>query len=202
MNSLRTTRTTRTSKLASIFATLTACTALAFGATGCFVSGSYDPGVVYVEPDPVPVAAIAEISIDPGATMAADPGNGVGVFMQYDAGGYWTLYTTCDTAISGTSCNFDILLSADARVLIDNVEGVDLDPSDAITLGADGSINLVTDTTFGMNGVIFDADPGAIIEADVLLDGVAQPEFVFVVSDGRLLSGVPTNPVDLAPAAP
>jgi hypothetical protein len=118
------------------------------------------------------------------------------------AGGYWTLYTTCDTAVSGTSCNFDILLSADARVVLDNVQGADLDPSDAITLGTDGSINLVTDTTYGMNGLTFDADPGAVIEADVLLDGVPQPQFVFVVSDGRLLSGVPTNPVDFAPAAP
>ena len=27
-------------------------------------------------------------------------------------------------------------------------------------------------------------------------------EFVYVVSDGRLLSGVPTNPVDFTPAAP
>jgi hypothetical protein len=82
------------------------------------------------------------------------------------------------------------------------VQGADLDPSDAITLGTDGSINLVTDTTYGMNGLTFDADPGAVIEADVLLDGVPQPQFVFVVSDGRLLSGVPTNPVDFAPAAP
>jgi hypothetical protein len=196
MNSLR------TNKLASIFSTFTVCTALAFGSTGCFVTGTVDPGGPYVEPDPVPVATIAEVSVDPGATMAADPGNGVGVFVQYDAGGYWTLYTTCDTAVSGTSCNFDILLSADARVSLANVDGVDLDPSDSITLGADGSINLVTDTAFGMNGVTFDADPGAVIEADVLLDGVPQPQFVFVVSDGRLLSGVPTNPVDLAPAAP
>jgi hypothetical protein len=196
MNSLR------TNKLASIFSTLTVSAALAFGASGCVVSGGVDVTGPYVEPDPTPVATVAEISVDPGASMAADPGNGVGVFVQYDAGGYWTLYTTCDTAISGTSCNFDILLSADARVVLDNVQGADLDATDSLTLGADGSIDLVTNTTFGMNGVTFDADPGAIIEADVLLDGVPQPQFVFVVSDGRLLDGVPTNPVDFAPAAP
>ena len=60
----------------------------------------------------------------------------------------------------------------------------------------------MTSTTYGMNGITFDADPGALIELDVLLDGVAQPEFVYVVSDGRLLSGVPTNPVDFIPATP
>jgi len=197
MNSLR------TNKTASIFSTLTAAAAIALGATGCVFSGSAsldaDP---HADPYVEPVAAIAEISIDPGATMTADPGDGVGVFVQYDAGGYWTLFTTCDTATSGASCDFDIIVSADSRVLIDNVDGFDLGADDSITLGTDGSINLVTRTTYGMNGLVFDADPGATIEVDVLLDGVAQPEFVYVVSDGRLLSGVPTNPVDFAPAAP
>ncbi|MFT3770355.1 MAG: hypothetical protein QM820_33425 [Minicystis sp.] len=191
----------RTNKLASIFSTLTAAAAITLGASGCVVTAGYDTDP-YVEPVPVPVTTVAEIDIDPGATMSADPGNGVGVFVQYDAGGYWTLFTTCDTAISGAACNFDILVSADSRVFLDNVEGFDLEPTDSITLGADGSINLVTDTSFGMNGLTFDADPGAVIEVDVLLDGVAQPQFVYVVSDGRLLSGVPTNPVDFAPAAP
>jgi hypothetical protein len=48
----------------------------------------------------------------------------------------------------------------------------------------------------------FDADPGAVIEVDMLLDGVAQPRFMFLVSDGSLVDGVPSNPVDLAPRAP
>jgi hypothetical protein len=69
-------------------------------------------------------------------------------------------------------------------------------------LNSDGSINLVADTDFGMNGFSFDADPGAMIEVDMLLDGVAQPRFVYAVSDGVLLEGVPTNPVDFDPAAP
>lgn len=196
MNSLR------MNKAASIFSTLTAAAAISLGATGCVFTGTAsfedDPDVVYVEPDP----AVSEITIDSGATMSADPGNGVGVFVQYEEGGYWTLFTTCDTEISGSACDFDVLISADSSVFIDNVEGFDLDPSDSLTLGADGSVNLVTSTTYGMNGITFDADPGALIELDVLLDGVAQPEFVYVVSDGRLLSGVPTNPVDFIPATP
>lgn len=36
----------------------------------------------------------------------------------------------------------------------------------------------------------------------MLLDGVAQPRFVYLVSDGSLVDGVPSNPVDLAPRAP
>ncbi|APR79138.1 Hypothetical protein A7982_04485 [Minicystis rosea] len=191
----------RTNKLASIFSTLTAAAAVSLGLTGCVVTGSagFD-GDIYV--DPTPVATVAEVAIDSGATMTADPGYGVGVFVQYDAGGFWTVYTTCDTEISGSSCNFDILVSADSRVYIDNVQGFDLESGDSIDVGIDGSINLVTDTAYGMNGFTFDADPGAIIELDVLLDGIAQPSFVYAVSDGALLKGVPTNPVDFVPSDP
>lgn len=189
---------TSTRKMASLLSTLTAAATLALGTTGCIVSGSIDTTDPYVDYDPT----VSAISIDPGATMAADPGQGVGVFVQYDRGGYWTVYTTCDTEISGSSCNFDILVYADSRVGLSNVEGFDLEANDSIALGVDGSINLVTDTAFGMNGMIFDADPGAALTFDVLLDGVEQPEFFYVVSNGRLLSGVPTNPVDLVPAAP
>jgi hypothetical protein len=198
MNSLR------MNKAASILSTLTAFAAISLGATGCIVTGTLDDGgdVTYVAPDPEPVATVAEIDIDPGATMSADPGSGVGVFVQYDEGGYWTVFTTCDTDVSGSACDFDLLISSDESVSLGNVEGFDLDSGDSITLDTDGSINLVTRTTYAMNGVTFDADPGAIVRVDVLLDGVAQPEFVYVVSDGRLLSGVPTNPVDFAPLAP
>src|SRR4051812_45095239 len=100
------------------------------------------------------------------------------------------------------SCNFDVVISADPRVFISRVEGQDLNDFDSLTLDGDGSIRLVTDTDFGMNGVFFDADPGATIEIDMLLDGVEQPEFVYAVSDGVLLRDVPSNPVDFTPAAP
>ena len=108
---------TSTRRMASLLSTLTASAALALGATGCAFTGSasLDTTDPYVEPAPIETT-IAAVSIDPGATMAADPGYGVGVFAQYDQGGFWTVYTTCDTEISGTSCNFDILAYADARV--------------------------------------------------------------------------------------
>lgn len=193
---------TLTSKISSVLSSLAATAALALGASGCFVSGSasFEPGGYYEEPVPVETV-IAEVSIDPGATMAATPGAGVGLFVQYDEGGHWMVFTTCDTDISGASCEFDILVSAvDSRTWIDNVEGFELEYDDSFTLGSDGSINLVTNTTYGMNGMLFDAEPGSAIEIDVLLDGVSQPQFVYVVSDGRLMQGVPTNPVDFEPA--
>lgn len=194
---------TLTSKLSSVLSTLSAAAMLAIGTSGCLISGSagIDVGVdidpIYVEP----AAFIEQVVVDTGASMAVDPGAGIGVFVQYDQGGHWTIFTTCDTDYSATSCDFDMLVyPTDARTLLDNVEGFDLDASDSFTLGNDGSINLVTQTAFGMNGMMFDADPGAEIEIDILIDGVAQPEFVYTVSYGRLVDGVSTNPVDFLPA--
>lgn len=189
---------TFTSKISSVLSTLSAAAMFALGASGCLVSGSasLDIDPVYIEP-----AVIEQVVVDTGASMAVEPGAGVGLFVQYDEGGHWTIFTTCDTDYSGAACDFDILLSAtDARTSLDNVEGFDLDADDSFTLGTDGSINLMTRTSFGMNGMMFDATPGAEIEIDLLVDGMAQPQYVYAVSSGRLIDGVSTNPVDFLPA--
>ena len=183
-------------KITSVLSTLTAAVGLSLFSTGCYFEA--DPGTVVVD-DPTP--AIADITIDPAATMDVSPGDGVGLFVEYAGAGHWNIFSTCDTAVSGTSCNFDLMISADPRVVIANVEGQDLNELDSLTLESDGSIRLVTDTDFGMNGVSFDAEPGATIEIDMLLDGIEQPEFIYAVSDGVLLRGVPSNPVDFTPAS-
>lgn len=190
----------RTSKVASVFTTLTACLGLALGSAGCAFQGA---ATLTTDPAPgnpaPPASAVAQIPVDPGGSMSSQPGSGVGLFVQYDLGGHWNLFTTCDTQISGASCSFEVVVSAGAGVTLDKVRGVGLEPSDSVTLEPNGSIRLVTDTSFGSDGLAFDADPGALIEVDMLLDGVAQPRFVFVVSQGVLVSGVPSNPVDFAP---
>jgi hypothetical protein len=193
---------TFTSKISSVLTTLSAAAMLALGATGCLVTDDLDPvDVVYV--DPGPAADVAKVTIDPGATMSVEPGAGVGLFVQYDEGGHWTVFTTCDTDYSGNACDFDVMVyETGARTTIANVEGFELDADDTFTTDADGSINLVTETTFGMNGMFFDTAPGAEIEIDVLIDGIAQPQFVYAVSGGRLIDGVRTNPVDFLPATP
>ena len=182
--------------IASLLSTLTAAASLSLFSTGCFVEA--DPGTTTVATDP----GIADVTIDPAAAMNASPGEGVGLFVEYAGDGHWNVFTTCDTSTSGASCNFDVVISADPSVVLSGVEGQDLSAGDTLSLDGDGSIRLVTDTDFGMNGVSFDADPGATIEIDMLLDGVEQPQFVYAVSDGVLLRGVPSNPVDFTPAAP
>jgi hypothetical protein len=187
---------TMTTKLASLLSTLAAAASLSLFGAGCVVDASADPGVVVTDPTP----AIADVTIDTGAAMAASPGEGVGIYVEYAGDGHWNVFTTCDTSISGASCNFDLVVSSDESTSIGAVEGSDLGPTDSLTLQSDGSIRLVADTDYGMNGFSFDADPGATIELDALLDGEAQPEFIYAISDGALLKGMPSNPVDFTPA--
>ncbi len=57
-----------------------------------------------------PKKEIALSTIDTGATLASiEPGKGVGVFVEYQAGGAWRVTTACDTEISDEACLFDII---------------------------------------------------------------------------------------------
>ena len=165
---------------------------VALGATGCTATATVAPVVTQV----------SEVSIQPGATGTSAPGNGVGLFVEYDKGGHWHLFTTCDTAITGASCTFDVTVSASSGVRIDNVRGVSLASTDSFVQYGDGSVNLLTRTTFGSDGLSFDTDPGATIQVDMLVDGIPRARDVHVVSQGRPLQGVPSIPVDLRPEAP
>jgi len=147
-------------------------------------------------------AEIALVVVDAGATLPLAPGESVGLFVQYAAGGHWNLSTTCDTRTSGQSCAFDVILSPAPGASFSGVEGQGLSREDRLELRSDGSVHLVTATTLGTDGITFDSDPGAIVEVDALLDGADQPRLVHVVSEGAVLDGAPTNPVDLSPSEP
>jgi hypothetical protein len=187
----------KATKLASLLATLTAAASL----TGCFVG--IDPGpdaVIVTDPTPV-VTAIPDVLVDSGAQMSATPGNGVGLFVQYQGDGRWDLFTTCDTATSGAACNFDVVISAAPGDYFSGVMGTDLSAASDVSMQDDATLRLVTTTDFGTDGVSFDAAAGSTIEVDVLLDGVPQPAFIFAVSGGVVLNGMPSNVVDFTPDA-
>jgi hypothetical protein len=180
-------KTLTSTKLGSLLLTLAAA-GLALGATGCTVSAE------------VTGPAVDTVSIDPDAAMTLTPGSGVGVYVSYASGGHWTISTTCDVA-TRSYCYFDLNVRADPGVTVDNVEGHDLEAADTLSLEVNGSITLKTETTRGTDGVSFDTPPGATIELDAMLEGDSAERFVFVVQDGKLLHGVPGNPVDFIPSA-
>jgi hypothetical protein len=154
-------------------------------------------------PAPIPPeTVVAQVSVQPGTPMTSVPGSGVGLFVQYDAGGHWRISTTCDTSVTGAACTFDVTVTPGAGVTISNVAGVDLQPLDTLSQGIDGTITFLAATRLGMDGISFDTAPGATIQVAMLLDGLQQPTDMYVLGAGGLLTGVPTNPVDLRPATP
>jgi len=184
-------------KLASLFATLAAAASL----TGCVVGVDPGPDVIVTDPGPV-VTTIPEVIVDQGAQMSADPGRGVGLFVQYQGDGRWDLFSTCDTALSGAACNFDVVVTAAPGDYFSGVTGTDLGSASDVSMEDDGTIRLVTSTDLGTDGVSFDTASGATIEVDVLLDGIPQPAFIFAVSGGVVLNGMPSNVVDFTPDQP
>ena len=179
---------------------------LGAGASGCAPSVSVDDASRLASPALRTVGRtrdeVAVVIIDAGAALQLSPGDSVGLFVQYAEGGHWNLTTTCDTRTSGRSCAFDVVISPAPGATFSGVEGQGLARDDRLELRSDGSVHLLTATSFGTEGISFDSDPGALVEIDALLDGSDQPRLVNVVSEGAVLSGVPTNPVDFSPSAP
>jgi hypothetical protein len=145
---------------------------------------------------------IALVTIDADATIPLDPGESVGLFVQYARGGHWIVSTTCDTRTSGASCAFDVVISPAPGAAFSNLSGQGLTREDTLELQDDGTVHLVTATSLEIDGLTFDSDPGALIQIDALLDGADEPRLVHLVSDGAVVEGVPTNPVEISPSSP
>jgi len=150
---------------------------------------------------PVEIVSAGE-SVDADAVMSVRPGAGAGVFVQYASGGHWTVFTACDTHRSNLPCRFDLLISADADVAFSDPQGHQLEPVDVLTLGADGSLRLQTGTALQLDGVSFDADPGATVRVDVFLGGESRPDLLNWISRGEQRQGTSDSPVDFTPTSP
>jgi hypothetical protein len=177
------------------FPVLTACLMLA--TSGCAVVSVASTGGDPIDPSP-PV----QLSIDPGAKLESTPGTGVGLFVQYEAGGRWTLFTTCDTLVTKVACSFDVFITPAPGAVLSLPTGASLTKDDTVTLLDNGGIHLSTITSTGSSGMSFDADPGAVMEVDLLFDGVEDPRYIFSIGDGALREGAPSDPVFFAPSSP
>lgn len=192
----------RSVKLGSLLA-LAAC--LGAATSGCFFAGDDGGGGVVAPPDDttnVPVEPEL-VTIDADATLSADPGAGVGVFVEYTTGGHWRVFTTCDydtPTNPGYACHYDVFATVlDEGAAIKNVEGEELEGKDAIALRSDGVVHMYTENTVGLNGMAFDTPPGATVELEVYLDGEADPHLLYWVGKDVLHRGAPTDPLDFQP---
>jgi hypothetical protein len=146
-------------------------------------------------------AGAAQSAIDTGAPLTTEPGEGIGLLIDYEAGGTWHLNVACDTTQSRESCFWDVVIEpldgASVRsVSIDGLEAADAYDWDA------GGARLTALTSTDNDGIFIEVDPGARVRIDALLDGHAANEFMYWVSGGGMNRGAPTNPLILTPSAP
>jgi hypothetical protein len=144
------------------------------------------------------------VVLDTNRTMTAQPGQGVGVFNEYVAGGHWHVWWTCDTSQTGLGCSFDVTLTA-ASGEISNVAGEGLGSSDVLLQSSQGQVAVTTQTSTGISGVMFDAPPGGVVTLDAKVDGLDDGALLFFVQDGQVnggYTGVVTDPLMLEPSSP
>lgn len=159
------------------------------GGTGSGTSGGSD-GPAGSAASPTPIL----VQVDTGKTMSADPGNGVGIFTEYSAGGHWHVWWTCDTNQTNQSCTFDLRVSGAA---INNIAYEKPLPSDTAQSGPT-QIDIHAVTSTAVAGVTFDTEAGATIQLEAQVDAVADPSFFFFVQDGKVNGGYAgklTNPL-------
>lgn len=193
--------------LKSVALVTLACASVA--SIGCVLTDGNGGGDVNPPDTNPPPVAIQQMPIDADATLQAKPGDGVGVFVEYTTGGHWRVFTACDVnqpTNPGVPCAFDVLASPVASpkgapsAVITNIKGENLANKDSVSLQGDGTAHLFTETTSGINGMTFDAPPGAVIELDVLLDKQEDAHFIYWVGKKVLHQGAPSDPLDLAPS--
>ncbi len=169
--------------------------ALTVPAAGCIVvDDDHDDEVIIIDDDPPPVVEV--VPIDEGGALEADPGEGVGVFVEYRGAGEWNVWVTCDTEFSGFSCAYDLFVTAPDIVVTDDV---DLESDDFLDHEFD-TLHAGFDTDRDVDGVTFSIFEGDPIELEVWLDGEPNGSLVFwTANNGDIFEGMPSNPAIFQP---
>jgi hypothetical protein len=148
---------------------------------------------------PSPMLAV----VDTDQTMTAEPGDGVGVFVEYASGGRWTIWWTCDTARTQKSCDFDIGATAQTG----NIGNVDASriQSATVTSPTPSRVQARIRTSNELHGLSFTTGPGAIITLEASVGGIKDGAFLFFVQEGKVNGGYKgklTNPLQLQGRTP
>jgi hypothetical protein len=175
---------------------------------GCTAESSSDPprGRQYAGPAPTADTAPAPsqpllVDVDPNQTLETTPGSGLGVYVEYQTGGHWLVWWTCDSDQTGYACHYRIDASVTQGTLT-NVAGQNLEPTDSVSQPNPQQVTAITATTSGADGVQFDATPGATLSVAVQVDADV---YFFFVQDKKVnggYTGALTNPLLFQPTSP
>lgn len=167
---------------------LASATLIATLLSGCIIVGGGDD----VEE---PAFEADVVSIDRGGLLDAEPGEGVGIFVEYLGNGEWNLWTTCDSELTSASCAYDIYALGPGVFAL---ETIDLEGNDAVSESGD-EVYLFADTDFDFDGMTVALDSGEPLGVEVWLDGESAEPVVFWLSGDDVQQGMPTNPTLFAP---
>lgn len=172
--------------------------AMSFPALAACVVSHGDGG----QPPPQTTQPVTVV-VDTNQTMKVQGGQGVGVFVEYAAGGHWHVYWTCDSALSGLPCDFELIISGKS---IANPKAIQFEPTaDAFQSTAPDTLRVITHTTTDIDGLDFDATPGADMKIDSTVSGLRDGRFFFFVQNGQVdgnFQGTLSDPLIFEPSTP
>jgi hypothetical protein len=171
-------------------------------------NGAYQPappatGGGQTPSDPPASTTPMLVEVDTDQTMTADPGEGVGVFVEYATGGKWHIWWTCDTALTNQACDFSLSAAADTG----EITGLDTTAlaGGFATLATPSRVDASVVTRNEVHAIRFATDPGAVITLEASLAGQKDGSFLFFVQDGKVnggFQGKVTNPLKLKGKTP
>ena len=200
----------RLAGLVSLAAIATACVIDSTDSHGSSRGGANVSGGTVGTPvgGSTPVSAVAPIlvDVDTDKIMDAQPGQGVGVFIEYSAGGHWYVWWTCDTLVNPQgplTCDFRVRASVAAGAI--KIFRIDA-PEGAVT-SATNSTLLEARTTTGpeVHGMHFDTVPGAVLTLEAAIGEARDSKYFFFVQNGRVNGGYTgqlSNPLMLQGTTP
>jgi hypothetical protein len=166
--------------------------------SACGYGGGSSPN----DPGPDEMVEVPRSTVDTDAVLAdIEPGLGVGAFVEYQTGGSWHVFTTCDTETSDFACYFDIVLTP-LDGLINFAAEDDLEYDDYVTNYGSTGARFIAYTTYDVDGAVFEAEPGVPLSVDVWLDDAPAEHFIYWVGEGGAHRGAPSNPIELEPSSP
>jgi hypothetical protein len=131
-------------------------------------------------------------------------GQGIGVFVQYTAGGHWHVFWACDTTLSSAPCNFDLVMSV-TDSSIQSAQSNQFSGNDTMT-SSPSQIVASTYTTTQVDAVDFDTTPGAKMMVDASIAGLPRDGSIFFfVEDNQVRGSYPgplTDPLVFEPSTP
>ena len=152
---------------------------------------------------PPPSGTPLTVVVDTNQTMNVQGGQGVGVFVQYAAGGHWHVFWACDTTLSGLPCDYQIKMTGTS---IANAKTSQFEQTDALDSATADQLVATTHVTTGIDAVDFDAQPGADVKIDLTMSGLRTGEFFFFVQNGQVNGNFPsdklTDPLIFEPSSP